>query len=95
MTDSVNREVRVISELSERQEIVRDLIVESRESTDKTMEDGLIASLGYEDDAVIALVLSKLELEDPPFEPTNMDLMWAGAVLDHLDTLGYQVIRKP
>jgi hypothetical protein len=94
MDDSVNTEVGVITQLSEKQEEVRDIILASRETDDKSMEDGLLANLGHDDDLVIGLVLAKLEIERPNEEPIAMDVMWAGAFLDHLDTLGYRMVRK-
>ena len=85
-------EVGVIGQLSANQEAVRSIILTARESSDKTFEDGMLSNLGYEDDTIIALVLAKIEIQGT--DPIDMDLMWAGAMLDHLDTLGYQLVRK-
>lgn len=91
--DSVHDiEVGVIAQLSENQESVREIILASRNNPDKSFEEGLVANLGYDDDTIIAMVLAKNEISQSELD--EMDLMWAGAVLDHLDTLGYQVVRK-
>lgn len=84
----------MISQLSERQEDIRTMIINSRDATDKTMEEGLLASLGYDDDLIIAMVLAKLELQDPEAEAQPIDLMWASGMLDHLDTMGFRLRRK-
>lgn len=85
-------EVGVIGQLSQNQEEVRSIILTARENPDKTFEDGILSNLGYKDDTIIALVLAKLEIQGT--DPTDMDVMWAGAMLDHLDTMGYQLVRK-
>lgn len=86
-------EVGVIEQLSERQSEVMGIIQDARDSADKTMEDGLLMQLGYKDDVITALVLAKRELQADK-EIEVMDLLWASAFLDHLDTLGYRVKRK-
>jgi len=87
-------EVGVIAQLAELQSEVQMFLAESRDAIDKSMEDGIIANLGYDDDSVVAIVLAHKEIRNPGGDIMAMDLLWAGAFLDHLDTLGYQVIRK-
>lgn len=94
--DSVTiRRMGLLTELSERQSEVLGLIESSRFTQDKTMEDGLMANLGYNDDVIVALVLAMKENTiESDQEITNFDLILAGSLLDHLDTLGYELVRK-
>jgi len=90
----IANEVGVITQLSDLQGEVQSFLDASRDNTDKTMEDGMISNLGYDDDTVVAIVIAHKEIRNPGGDIMVMDLMWAGAFLDHLDTLGYEVIRK-
>lgn len=91
----ITRRMGLITELSERQSEVLGLIESSRLIDDKTMEDGLMANLGYNDDVIVALVLAMKENTiESDQEITNFDLILAGSLLDHLDTLGYELVRK-
>lgn len=85
-------EVGVIEQLSDKQAEVMSIINDARDEDDKSMEQGFLGSLGYKDDIITAMVIAKIELSGTEIVP--MDLMWASAFLDHLDTLGYRVKRK-
>jgi hypothetical protein len=85
----------LLSELSVRQSEVRELLTAAREVEDKTLVDGLTGNLGHDDRHVEALVLVRLELtKEPDRDIVPMDLIWAGEVLDHLDTQGYHLCRR-
>jgi hypothetical protein len=85
----------VIRQLSDRQLDVKELFAAIRETNDKTIRDGLAANLGYPDDVVTAVVLARIEdTSDPAVEIDQLDLILAGSFLDHLDTLGFCVVRK-
>lgn len=85
----------LLEQLSDRQSDVRELLSSLRSAEDKTMEDGLAANLGHDDEAVVAVVLAVKEMaKDPDGEVTVVDLIWAGAFLDHLDTQGKTVRAK-
>jgi hypothetical protein len=78
-----------------KQETVKDLLRQARATEDKTIEIGLVAKLGYPDEVVTAVILAQLEnSEDPDREVTLGDLLWAGAILDHLDTQGFSIRQK-
>jgi len=78
-----------------RQEDVKDLLRHVRSIEDKTTEIGMAGNLGYSDEVVTALILAQLEnSEEPEREVVVPDLLWAGAILDHLDTQGYNIQRK-
>ena len=86
----------LLRQLSDRQSDVRELISFVRNLEDKTVEDGLAGNLGHDDDSVVCVVLAVLEMgKDPSREVTVNDLIWAGAFLDHLDTMGRTVRAKP
>lgn len=86
----------VIRQLMERQLDVKELIQGIRDTEDRTVEEGLAGNLGYDDDVVVATVLATKEnSKDPEGDISTIDLIWAGAFLDHLDTLGFEVRRKP
>lgn len=86
----------LISELSDRQSDIRELLADVRTIEDKTAQEGLAGNLGYPDDTVIALLLAQLEtFHSDVSRPLEVaDLILTGALLDHLDTLGYEVRRK-
>lgn len=85
----------LLKDLSNRQSDIRELLADIRATEDKTVEDGLAGNLGYDDDKIIAVVLSVVEMDkDPDREITVRDLIWAGAFLDHLDTQGLTVRMK-
>lgn len=86
--------VGLITHLSEVQSEVLAIIRDSREAEDKTLEDGLVSNLPYKDETVAAVVLAHKEIRDPDGEINQMDILWAGTFLDHLDTMGYRVRRK-
>ena len=78
-----------------RKEQVKELLREVRATEDKTVELGLAGNLGYSDEVVTAMILAQLEnSEEPERDITLMDLLWAGAMLDHLDTQGFSVRQK-
>jgi hypothetical protein len=86
----------LLAELNERQCDVRELLGEIRETPDKAFADGLAGNLGHPDPVIVAVVLARLEMDHahPDREPTKMDLIWAGELLDHLDTQGFQFCRR-
>ena len=87
----------LIGKLSDRQSSVRERLQEVRETEDKTIEEGLAGNLGYADDIVTAMVISSMDMRSEQEEEevvTVNDLIWAGAFLDNLDTLGFFVRRK-
>jgi hypothetical protein len=89
-----HRRKGLLRELSDRQLDVQEMLSNSRDTEDKTIEDGLAGSLGYPDELVIAVVLVRLEMMDRE-EPELMDMIWAGEFLDHLDTQGFSIRHKP
>lgn len=85
----------MLTEMMVRQENVKQLLLEIREEKDKTLEIGLASKLGYPDEIVTALILAQLEHDENPSRDIEvMDLLWAGAILDHLDTQGFAIRRK-
>lgn len=85
----------LLTELSDRQSDVRELLDEVRTREDKSRDDGLAGNLGHPDEIVIPVVLAFLELHrDPGREITVLDLIWAGEFLDHLDTQNMEVRAK-
>lgn len=99
-TDNLARRYRrrggLLRQLSDRQSDVRELLNSLRHVEDKTIEDGLAGNLGHDDESVTAVVLAVKEMgRDPEADITVVDLIWAGAFLDHLDTLGKTVRAKP
>lgn len=85
----------MLHQLMERQEDVKEMIATTRRIEDKTIGDALVGHLGYPDEVVTAAVLAAKEMtDDPDSEVTQNDLVWAGAYLDHLDTLGFTITRK-
>lgn len=87
----------MLRELMERQSDVKEIISSARNTEDKTIEDGITGNLGYPDDLIVAVVLAlkEMELEDEETEISQTDVIFAGMFLDHLDTLGFQLDRKP
>lgn len=78
-----------------RQEDVKDLLHQVREVEDKTTAIAMAAKLGYPDEVVVALILAQLEnSEEPERDVVIPDLIWAGAILDHLDTQGFVIHQK-
>lgn len=78
-----------------RKEQVKELLREIRATEDKTVELGLAGNLGYPDEVVTAMILAQLENSmEPERDITIEDLLWAGAMLDHLDTQEFSVRRK-
>lgn len=85
----------MLRELSDRQLDVKEFLAGLRQQEDKTIEEALAGSDGYDDDTIIDLVLIRLEMsQDPTRDIQTLDLVWAGEFLDHLDTLGRKIIRK-
>lgn len=79
----------------ERQSDVRGLLASARSESDKTVVEGLVGNLGYQDDHVIAVTLAVKEMAREPSDDIVInDLVWAGAFLDHLDTQGFSLRRK-
>lgn len=90
-----HRRTGLLREMSDRQLDVKELLGHVRSVDDKTIEDGLAGNLGYEDDQIIAVVLTRIEMgKDPEKEVEVVDLIWAGEFLDHLGTQGFDVRRK-
>ena len=96
MDRATERRPGLITDLGECQEQVLDLIKLSREQEDPTMEESLVGDSGHEDDILIALVLAQMEVDEViRSEPVaNFHVIRAGAILDHLDTLGFTLVRK-
>lgn len=85
----------MLRELSDRQSDVRELFMQLREMQDKTQEEAIAGNLGYDDDAVIAVVLATKEYSRDPASSIEIgDLIWAGGFLDYLDTQGFGVYQK-
>lgn len=85
----------MLREMSDRQLEVKELLSTVRAREDKTITDGLAGNLGYDDDKITAVALARIEMgNEPDREVAEIDLIWAGEFLDHLDTQGYQAIRK-
>jgi len=86
----------LLRQLSDRQSDIRELLMGVRVEPDKTKEMGLAGNLGYSDDLIVAVVMTRLEMSDDPDRPVMIkDLIWAGEFLDHLDTQNYVITAKP
>lgn len=98
MTQNPGRErsMGLLNELALRQEEYRVHIKELRETPDRTYAEAVIASDGMDEDQLIAAATVLFELSaDPHRETSPNDILWAQEFIDHLDTLGYQLRRKP
>lgn len=94
---SFHRGGGLLEDINNRQLDIRELIAEARtaDGDDKTVEGGLVSQLGYPDEVIVATVIAAMEMDkNPEREVTHLDLIWAGAYLDHLDTQGFEVRRK-
>lgn len=86
----------LLSTLALRQEEYRGMLQAIRESDDKSFSDGLIASQGMDEDSLIACATVLFELShDQEREPMENDILWSQEFVDHLDTLGFEIRRKP
>lgn len=82
----------MLTDMMERQEEVMGLLQAVHEETDKTILVGLAGSLGHSDRAITAMVLALLEVsDDTSREIVVNDLIYAGSILDHLDTQGFEL----
>jgi len=89
------RRAGLLRELSDRQLDVKELLDSFRKLEDKTITTALASNLGHDDEQVIAVVLTKIEMsQHPDREITEIDLIWAGEFIDHLATQGYEIRRK-
>jgi hypothetical protein len=87
--------VGLLGELALRQEEYRVHLEELRETPDKSYADAIIASEGMEEDQLIALATVLFEMSREHDRDTqSSDLLWAQEVIDHLDTLGWELVRK-
>lgn len=88
----------VLTGLSLRQEEGRALLQGIKENADLSIHEGLINSSKVHEETLIDLALVHLELttdrstEERPLE--EGDFLWAIDMIDHLDTLGYEIIKR-
>ena len=81
----------MLRQMMERQEEARDRINELR---DEVSERSLLVPDRYGDDELIAATLALNEMRGP--DGVNQhDVIHAGELLDHLDTQGFLIARKP
>jgi len=85
----------LLTAMMERQVDVKSLLKSVREIEDKTVLIAVAGNNGYDDEIITALILAFVENgEDPERQIVVPDLLWAGALLDHLDTQGFEITRK-
>jgi hypothetical protein len=88
----------ILTALSLRQEEARGVLQEIRETADLSINDGFINSSKIHQDTLIDLAILHLEMstdrgtEGRPIE--KGDFLWAVDMIDHLDTLGYEIIKR-
>jgi hypothetical protein len=88
----------VLTGLAMRQEEGRALLQQIRENADLSIHEGLINSSKVHQETLIDLAIVHLELstrrdtEERPL--TRDDFLWAIDMIDHLDTLGYEIIKR-
>jgi hypothetical protein len=93
------RRMGLLSELAMRQEDYRSLIEGMLASTDHSYAESIAIPPDLDTEVIISIstVLFELKHRDPDAanEAILEDVLWASEFIDHLDTLGWEVRRKP